>query len=118
MWIFTRDGFFSIVHDRYCEADQLMIRARVRNDLERLKGKIDAGDIIEIENADYLYRMPANRHDVGRYLSEQVIAMDYDNFKNTVEFEDHARHRAYMSVWGSMRDLQEEEKAGRPKGGG
>ena len=56
MWLFTRDGFYSAVHDDYCSPGELMIRARAKEDIERMlaKLKIDDAEILVIKNADYL----------------------------------------------------------------
>jgi len=52
MWIFTRDGFFSAVFDKYCKRGELMIRSRCKNDLDRLSKKLrgysDKPAILEI----------------------------------------------------------------------
>jgi hypothetical protein len=36
MWIFCKDGFFSAVQNRDCQEDEVMVRARIREDVERL----------------------------------------------------------------------------------
>ena len=47
-------GFFSAVHDDYCDQGELMIMARVINDLKRLLDKLDIdADILIIRNAYY-----------------------------------------------------------------
>ena len=58
MWIFTKDGFYSVIKDKYCTEGELMVRARLRIDLERLLAKLDSdAEILVIKQADYRYRV-------------------------------------------------------------
>jgi len=58
MWIFTKDGFYSAVKDKYCDDGELMIRARIKVDLERLLQKIESdAEILTFGHADYRYRV-------------------------------------------------------------
>jgi len=110
MWIFTIDGFFSVVKDDYCAEWEVMVRARLRKDLVRLakvvglKGK----DILRIDHADYRYRLKLPKDFWVSYLARKAEGIDYPNFKNTVPAKDHARHEAYMGCWAALRRWQEE----------
>jgi hypothetical protein len=72
MWIFTKDGFFSAVFDRYCKRGELMIRSRCKDDLIRLAKKLhgysDESEILEIEHIDYRYRMKATKKNWAAYF--------------------------------------------------
>lgn len=110
MWIFTKEGFFSVVQDDYCKEDELMVRARVKGDLERLKEKITTEPgIITLGHADYLYRMPVLREDWASYLHGAAMELDYSNVKGTICEKNKNRQIAYFGVWSSMTDLQRKE---------
>ena len=105
MWIFSTDGFFSAVQHNE-QPNVLLIRSRCRTDLENLLAKIGGtAEIVELENADYRFRVFVDREDWQRYVSEAAASIDYPNFKNTIQDDD--RHDAYMRVWAAMYQLQE-----------
>jgi hypothetical protein len=113
MWIFTRYGFFSVTVS-VKEPKKMQIRARAREDLERLMKFADNGQglkigpIIETPDADYRYRMICTRlawEDLALMLAQDI---DYNNFKNQIK--DPARHRLYERVWGLMLSLQREDR--------
>ena len=87
MWLFTKYGFYSSVCARQgdgspgqpVDANQLMIRARVRGHLEALQARfpeeLAAINITETPTTDYRYRMfvdKAVRTPVLRGLSEEM----------------------------------------------
>ena len=100
MWLFTSSGFVSIVQDRD-NKDNLMVRARVR---DHLKALFPAAAIIETVDADYRYRATVVRNVVQQAMADQVNAIDYPNFKDTVT--DAPYHSACLQVWSSMHQLQ------------
>jgi hypothetical protein len=105
MWLFTTDGFFSVV-SKGCRKDQLMVRARVKVDLQRAfpGAKITTSP----PPADYRFRVVVTRKAVTALLARTVEKLNYANFKDTVK--DGARHEAYMRVWNAMYALQERPK--------
>ena len=110
MWICDATGFFSIVK-KDCGDDELLVRARVYDDLKRLADKltIPATAIVETPRADYRYRMTAKASAVAQYLAASALAIDYDNFKASLPHKtamDIKRARAYADVWGTLRQLQ------------
>ncbi|MGI9535977.1 MAG: hypothetical protein ACR2PB_02825 [Desulfocapsaceae bacterium] len=109
MWLYTRDGFYSVVYDDYCSDGELMIRARVIDDLERLlkKLQIDDADILVIRNADYRYRLKLSAGQWATYVAQEAASIDYDNFKNTVARDANERSTAYMKCWEAMYLFQE-----------
>jgi hypothetical protein len=109
MWLFTRDGFYSAVHDDYCSPGELMIRSRVIEDLEKLleKLKIDDADILVIKNADYRYRVKLTPAQWASYVAEEAAHIDYANFNNSVAADDPDRSSAYMKCWEAMYLFQE-----------
>ena len=109
MWLYTRDGFYSVVHDDYCNAGELMVRARVIEDLERLLKKLSIGDadILVIKNSDYRYRVKLDSEQWTSYVAREAANIDYPNFKNSVAADDPDRSSAYMKCWEAMYLFQE-----------
>jgi hypothetical protein len=106
MWVFTPQGFYSVVVHRD-DPSLVLVRARAREDLENLQTQLPGLVIFEDDAADYLYRAIVNREDWKRALAELADAMDYDNFKDAVtERQGEERHRLYLRVWGVMLALQ------------
>jgi hypothetical protein len=101
MWLFTTDGFMSVV-SKDCEPHQLLVRARVRGDIERA---FPGAKVTETRKADYRYRTVVAREALVAYLTRQARDLDYENFKDTVT--DQERHDAYLQVWSAMHRMQE-----------
>ena len=56
MWLYTKLGFFSIVHKPSCKKDELLVRTRCREDLEALSKKLSQTSNFKgviIESTDY-----------------------------------------------------------------
>jgi len=109
MWIFTKDGFFSAVHDKYCGKDELMIRARAEKDLERLRFALDVDEqILHISHADYAWRMKVTKSKWATYVYICASAIDYSNVKGNIIPKDNndIRHDAMMGVWSAMFTMQ------------
>jgi hypothetical protein len=107
MWLVTKEGLFSIVH-KDCKQDEVMVRSRVRVDLENLLKKIySKAKIIEGAGTDYQFRCIVPRDDLAEYLVEYVTMMDYGNFKNTIPDNDRIRHSAYYGIWSSGAALRD-----------
>jgi hypothetical protein len=113
MWLITQDGFFSVTaYDprrggaRRDSDDLLIVRARARDDLERIGAWIGI-DILETPRADYPFRVVTSRQAWVNYLSHATTGIDYFNFKDRVsERLGSDRHDVLMSVWSSLRRLQ------------
>jgi len=102
MWVFLNNAFFSVVADRD-KPDHLMVRARLRGDLELAFPGVK---VKTTPDADYRYRASVPRARVAAALAARVHEIDYDNFKDSVAPGDHARHDAYLRVWGAMHAAQ------------
>lgn len=111
MWIFTKDGFFSAVEHR--EDDRyLMIRARFKEDLEKLISKVSHNSIVaiadvieETPDADYPYRTVLPKMVWSKYVADEANAIDYDNFKGEVLNDEYGTERwdRYHGVWSVMK---------------
>lgn len=122
MWIFTRHGFFSAVcaregdgrHGRPLDRDRIMVRARVRDHLERLQRRFPdefaGGGIVETPANDYRYRILVAKDARSRVLAGLASEIDYGNFKSEVARHQGAAGSAYESalheVWRVMERLQ------------
>lgn len=119
MWLFAREGFVSVVKDRYCKDGEVVVRARVREDLvsilEKLGGHKPFPEILEFDHADYRFRAIVDQHDFMIAVSRLVLEINYSNFKNVAAPlpGDRARHEAYMGCWVEMNRLQDR---GVPRG--
>lgn len=100
MWICLNDCFFSIV-SKECAADELMVRARRRGDIEKLWPK---AEVSEYTRSDYQFRARIKKLDIAAALTTELGRVVYSNFKNSVK--DKPLHDAYMSVWTAMSKLQ------------
>lgn len=106
MWLVTTDGFYSAVEHRD-DHDCLLVRARVRDDLERAFPGIP---IEATPTADYPYRITVGKGAFAAYAAKAAACIDYDNFKSRI-VDDH-RHHVYLSVWSALRRLSSPLKRG------
>ena len=110
MWLFTRQGFFSLVEkpgDR--TAALLTVRARADGDLDALRAQHlpELGPVQADAGSDYRFRAQAPRSAVARALAAAVEAIDYDNFKHQVALEQGVdRARTYAEVWQALLALE------------
>ena len=113
MWIFTPFGFFSVVHKTHDAPDRLTIRGRVRGDLENLVSHLPSASVIrEDANADYRFRITAEKDDLAYLMARLIGDLDYDNFKNEVaKQQGHERAARYGEVWSTLYELQLTEAA-------
>jgi len=112
MWLITTNGFLSIVQNLNSTGpdDTLLVRGRVRADLERFadfaarRGARTA--VVASPAADYGFRLTTSRETLAAYLAEQVSALDYPNFKDEVARTDPERAHIYMGVWTALHKLR------------
>ena len=100
MWACFNDGFLSMVADRN-DPKMLMIRARKKAHISNVFPK---AVITESPKADYRWRTRIDRVEVSAMMTQRIMGINYDNFKNSVE--DHELHDAYNNVWSVMYRLQ------------
>jgi len=98
MWIFNRDGYFSI-HNSKVSRKNVEIRARVKEDLENMRKKLgrSGSKVIHTPIADYPFRIDITRAEFSRYLTGEIALIDYDNFK--YEIKDRMRGDILLDVW-------------------
>lgn len=103
MWVFLNNAFLSIV-DHKTEPGMLMVRARLRGDIQRAFAHPGL-KVFETPAADYRFRAVIHRSRVAETLKDAVLDIDYVNFKKSVP--DQRRHDAYLRVWAEMQHEQE-----------
>jgi hypothetical protein len=113
MWIFSVEGFISVVQDRTDPTGETMlVRARMREDIAQFAERVGA-HVRETPNADYPFRCSCSREDFRTWLDNQARWLDYPNFKSAVSVSKkkcrpklrHARDSAYHDVWAVMQKL-------------
>lgn len=103
MWIFLPNSMLSIVQKPGdAKTGTLTVRARVAGDIERV---FPGAMVIEGAGTDYRFRATVQREHVAKAMFDQVMALDYSNFKGSVQ--NQGRHDAYMRCWHDMYALQE-----------
>ena len=109
MWIFSKEGFFSVVQNEYCNEDELMVRARWKADLKKLSERIGRkAEILEFAGSDYRYRIKVTREEWVDYCAQAANEIDYSNVKGTIAGKD--RSHAYMRVWAALLPLAHERR--------
>lgn len=110
MWLYTSVGFFSIVRNTrtHKESAALVVRARVRSDLEKLRRIVPGMSPIEEHFAkDYSFRCYVSRQIFADMLSRLVFHLQYRNFKEEVKrIQGKRRHDIYERVWRATLELE------------
>jgi len=109
MWIYNSEGFFSVVQNHECSENELMVRARCKQDLENLLRLLPSSEpleIIETMSADYAYRVKVCKRDFADYLFATAMGVKYPNFKNSLPKNDDLRRMTYEDVWSAMYQWQ------------
>jgi len=101
MWICLNNAFLSIVH-KDCGPDELLVRARRKGDIEKI---FPDAKVTRYTKSDYLYRAVVLKHMVKSAMYDQVMNIDYPNFKDSVD--DPLLLDLYHDVWFVMIDAQE-----------
>lgn len=101
MWIFLPASFVSVVQ-KPGDKDILTVRARIQGDIESVfpEAQVEAD-----KGTDYKYRARVPREAVAKALHDQVMGLNWGNFKG--EVKDPKRHDAYMNVWRAMYAVQD-----------
>jgi 8-oxo-dGTP pyrophosphatase MutT (NUDIX family) len=108
VWIFTPEGFFSVVSGGEFH-EELMIRARDPHDLDRLRRTHlpELGPNIELPGRDYPIRAFTTRVAFAKCLCALALDLDYSNFKSAVSSRHSAtRAHIYGKVWQDCLDIE------------
>ena len=107
MWIFTTFGFFSVVQKQ--GSPQLTVRARVGDDLDRLRERYlpSLSPTTAGAGTDYRYRATVPHEHLALAMAAIVRDVDYSNFKSAVARQQDGRREAvYHKVWDALWDLE------------
>lgn len=106
MWLFTTRGFYSVVQHRD-EPEKLIVRTRVREDIEALRELIPEIEPFSGGSSDYRWRATVTKAEWVVALAQLVADLDYPNFKNAVaKQQGRDRANAYYAIWDEMVKLQ------------
>jgi len=105
MWIFTKDGFFSVVQKPHQRKNNMVtVRGRDKKDLQRFikAAGLQPSTLIDNEGTDYEFRVEVDKDTWKIYLDGLVDGINYDNFKHEVQLNNAERARVYMDVWSAL----------------
>jgi hypothetical protein len=103
MWVFTTSGFVSAVY----KDGALQVRARDRKSLEGLSKQTGAS-ITSTPLADYPYRIAVTNEQFSKWLSQQVMSVDYKNFKSEVaDTRGYGFAKPLNKVWSVMHEVED-----------
>ena len=107
-WYMNTDGFFSVVQNED-DHSTLLVRARRREDLERLNERLEKPHPIrEWEGAAYPYRIILKKKFWADYLVIMAMEIDYRIFTSTIPAGDYLKETAYHEIYFSLMKLEEE----------
>lgn len=89
------------------DPETVLVRARVREDLEGLHDLIDGLEVIETRERDYRWRAVVSRTAWSAALVRLAAEIDYPNFKDEVaRRQGRKRADVYHGVWATLLGLQ------------
>lgn len=100
MWIFTNQSYLSVVQHRD-DPNLVLVRARIEGDIEEI---FPEAFVFQEKGSDYKYRAAIEKSEVAVAIAKQIMEIDYDNFKGSIE--DINRHNVYLYVWFTMLQWQ------------
>jgi hypothetical protein len=103
MWLFTSEGFVSVVQHSE-KTDTLLVRARDEGSLLSLVEATGA-TLRHTPNNDYPYRIDALRDAFTAWLVEQVSNLDYTNYKAHMWLSRPDFYSALTDVWVAMHQV-------------
>jgi hypothetical protein len=108
LWVFLKCGFFSVVADTD-DPDVITVRARARDDLDRLREQYlpQLGPTRVTVERDYRARAVTTREGWAVALVRASLDLDYSNFKHDAAKRlGPERARTYERVWATMCGLR------------
>jgi len=109
MWVFTTSGFVSAVY----KDGALQVRARDRRSLTPL-AKQTGAEIVATPLADYPYRIAITNEQFSKWLSQEVMSVDYKNFKSEIaETRGYGFAKPLNKVWSVMHEVEDSKARAR-----
>lgn len=97
---------FSVVEHRD-DPDLVLVRSRDLESLEYFTSKLARKPEILINaGTDYKYRLVTKKATWAKFVENEALAIDYNNFKNAAVPGAHPRSGFYHDVWGAGSDYQ------------
>jgi hypothetical protein len=109
VWIIGEYGFVAICQDRD-EPGKLLVRARSEADLVQIEQYLGDQPFEKWfdPEADYRWRLRANRLAIVRAVMQAVQSIDYDTLKKRVHENDElAYYNVLVDVWDDLKQLEE-----------
>lgn len=95
MWICFNNAFVSAVENTI-NKNYLMVRSRDRKHLENIfPNNVD--EIYSVPKSDYAWRINVSKKEFADLVAKNIMNINYNNFKNSVEDED--LHDLYLKFW-------------------
>jgi hypothetical protein len=112
MWIYTKDGFLSVVEDRDDGMGRwLYVRSREPIVFDEL---FPGHEIIELKDADYPFRIHILKIDFCEAIADLICEIDYPNFKDQVLKDSPYLFQTYSAVYGQTLKLENCHGNGSP----
>lgn len=112
MWIFTRDGFYSVAATKFCKPGDVAVRARKKEHIESLMSRhgIQA-DILTFPDSDYRFRIQIPREQWAKVMGDEAAAIDYSSFKDAMANAGASADylRAMFATWAVIHKIQDQE---------
>ncbi len=120
MWIHDTNGFYSVVALQD-NPGHVLVRARVRGDLERFCEVLGLHEdaIVHMDEADYAWRVglagQVSKDMLHDYLAASISDLDYtshckEEMTDIGDGLDNARYKWYLGTWTGGLDLQRADK--------
>ena len=103
MWLFTSEGFVSVVAHTE-KPDTLLVRGRDEDSLLSLVGATGA-TLRQTPSNDYPYRIEVLREAFSAWLADQVFNLDYTNYKAHMWSQRPEFGDALHDVWVAMHQV-------------
>jgi hypothetical protein len=98
MWIFSSQGFLSIVKHTD-KPNILVVRSRFRGHIEKI---FPNAHVDEDANRDYRFRVELPVEVVSKTISRMVSQIDYPNFKNSLGLDDEKYLESCVQVYETL----------------
>lgn len=118
MWVFSKDGFISVVNQNDTHGQKKLCRARAAENLKPLAEQ-SGEKVFYDDQADYPYRLVVSKRQYKRYLRALAEDMDYEShFKEAVRGAQpvHLREHLYtamLDVWTTLFQNLDDREVGR-----
>jgi hypothetical protein len=107
MWIFTLDGFYSVVED-WSNKNFVYARSRNAGDIDRLIRRLNSGAKRKnTPERDYPFRVRLRKKAWRRYVNRAVTDLRYTNFKSAVHDKNKdgwERAMTMTRIWSAIMD--------------